>query len=180
MQDSAAGHFPQNNQINLVWRRGRRLLQLLRLYLLRLNWLHLLLLHQQLLLALLQFLLNLLGRSGALRRKTSRRVNLGRWWRLRVDLVVVGIVVVIVLRRTSIRLRRPAAGLASAEDEFTWCSRSLVPDHDDVVTRALQKLGEHIPRPSRPEASKYSLILVESLHPCAGSGRDVIQNLLQT
>ena len=45
---------------------------------------------------------------------------------------------------------------------------TLVADDEEIVIRAIQKLGDNITRGTRPVGTKDSLILAETLDLCAG------------
>ena len=47
-------------------------------------------------------------------------------------------------------------------------SATLVADDEDIVTRAIQKLGNDIARRTWPVGTKDSLVLAETLDLCAG------------
>jgi len=69
--------------------------------------------------------------------------------------------------------------LAKAEQNLPRSSLALVPDHHYVVTGALQELGEHVARLTGPIDAEHPLIRIQTLDLCAGSGGDIVQDLLE-
>jgi hypothetical protein len=125
-----------------------------------------------LLLALLHLLHDLLGRAG---RETG--VDDGRWlrgWRL-----IVGVVIIAVVDRGAFGDGLRGRGRADAEQDLARGSPALIADHDDVISRTLQQLGEDIARPAGAVCAEDTLIGAQAFHLCAGGGGDIVEYLLQ-
>lgn len=150
------------------------------------GWLLLLLLLLDLLLALLHLFHDLLRCAGhwAVRETGAglHRLYLGLlWlWRLRLlDDLLLLFVVFLIAGLVVARLRLSSAVLAGAQDDLARRSRRHVADHQDVVTGALQQLGEDIAGVSRAIGAEDALVSAEAVHLDAGDGGNVFENLLQ-
>ena len=69
--------------------------------------------------------------------------------------------------------------MAFAQQNLARGSLALVTDHHHVVTGALQKLGKHFSCLAGTIDAEHPLIGGQPLHCGAGSGGNIVQNLLQ-
>lgn len=72
-------------------------------------------------------------------------------------------------------------GLAGigGEDKFTGSSCAAVADHEDVVARTFEQLGEDVAGGCWAEAAEDALVGCESVHLHAGGGGDGLENFFE-